>query len=66
MPSPIVTDIIMPSGSGRCQRGRVVAPKINPPGDLPPGEGARVSYALTEHHCHSISRPLPGMRARAW
>lgn len=39
MPSPIVTDIVMPSDLGAQPEAAVVAPKIILPGDLPPGEG---------------------------
>jgi hypothetical protein len=39
MPSPIVTDIVMPSELGAQPETAVAAPKIILPGDLPPGEG---------------------------
>ncbi|MBH2870219.1 patatin family protein [Serratia marcescens] len=39
IPSPIVTDIVMPSELGAQPEAAVAAPKIILPGDLPPGEG---------------------------
>ena len=39
MPSPIVTDIAMPTERAAQPEAAVAAPKIILPGDLPPGEG---------------------------
>ncbi|MEW7002186.1 DUF6363 domain-containing protein [Serratia ureilytica] len=49
MPSPIVTDIVMPSDLGAQPEAAVAAPKIILPGDLPPGEGARCELCLYRH-----------------
>lgn len=46
MPSPIVTDIAMPTERAAQPEAAVAAPKIILPGDLPPGEGARCELRL--------------------